>query len=1010
MGELVCQIKMCPRCGAELVQPDKNSSEWKCASCRTIFAPEVHKALSKQMAEIARNVVDEAFEEKIAEHRRTLWAELQKDITERSSREIVKHAQSILAFNGDDIQADFYLTSILEHRAKPIVKFLNKLAKRNPDLYRHYVEDFVCFLTESFEENFVMPLRALISKAFAEGSKEYKKCQDLVDAVVMDKGTHNVRQKRDVFVACSSKDKEIVWELVQYLESEDRTKESKGRSLSCFFYERNLPKGRKADQHYQDRLKEAIENCKVFLFASSQNSRTKDCDAYSEELSLLKEVRFANKERVEWILDSVDARLSTPDPDVCESIERIFKGNTWHIGTSKEDMQEVYNAIMQCLDYQSEKTSKTSVANVSSEEKKLAAFEYEKLSNGKYIIKKLKNSEELYVVVPDCVEIISQNTFADSGVIEVTLPEGLIRIGKGAFSGCQYLETINIPTSLKIIDEETFLNCTQLDLEPPSGVRCGKDAFKNTRYSIRVEEERKRKEEECKLKEEETRKREEEEARKRKEEEVRKREEDERKRKEEDERRRKEAEERERKEEEKRKRKEAEARKREEEEHKRKEAEARKREEEERKRKDAEARKREEEERKRKDAEARKREEEEERKRKEAEARKREEEEHKRKEEEEHERTEAEKRKYTDGLQFELDGDSYNVSKYSGTSLDVIIPEIYNDLPVTSIKGGYWMMGTSALYGFSNLTSITIPKSVTNIGDSVFHDCSSLTSITVLQGNPVYHSAGNCLIETKSKKLIVGCKTSLIPADGSVKIIGNFAFSCCSDLVSILIPNRVTSIGDHAFSRCSSLANITLPYGVESIGASAFKDCRSLTSITIPNSIVRIGADAFYGCINLKTIVIPDGVKQIEHETFSGCNSLTDIKLSSCLTSIDSFSFAYCRNLMSITIPNSVKRIGADAFSDCSSFTSITIPDSVTSIGDNAFENCGSLTKIKIPSSVTSLGKGVFRNCGKLETITFSGTVEQWKSLKKWYVIDWFSGSYTVHCTDGKVTKNGFVI
>ena len=494
MGELVYQIKTCPRCGAELVQPDKNSSEWKCASCRSTFAPEVHKALSKQMAEIARNVVDEAFEEKIAEHRRNLWTELEKDITERSSLEIITSAQDIRSFSKDDIQANFYLVTIAERKAKPIVKFLNNLAKRDPDLYRHYVEDFVCFLTESFEVDFVMPLRALISKAFAEGSKEYKKCQDLVDDVARDKGTHNVREKRDVFVACSSKDKEIVWELVQYLESEDRTKESKGRSLSCFFYERNLPKGRKADQHYQDRLKEAIENCKVFLFASSQNSRTKDCDAYSEELSLLKEVRFANKERVEWILDSVDARLSTPDPDVCESIERIFKGNTWHIGTSKEDMQEVYNAIMQCLDYQSEKTSKTSVANVSSDEKKLAAFEYEKLSNGKYIIKKLKNSEELYVVVPDCVEIISQNTFADSGVIEVTLPEGLIRIGKGAFSGCQYLETINIPTSLTIIDEETFLNCTQLDLEPPSGVRCGKDAFKNTRYSIRVEEERKRKE------------------------------------------------------------------------------------------------------------------------------------------------------------------------------------------------------------------------------------------------------------------------------------------------------------------------------------------------------------------------------------------------------------------------------------------------------------------------------------------------------------------------------------
>lgn len=124
------------------------------------------------------------------------------------------------------------------------------------------------------------------------------------------------------------------------------------------------------------------------------------------------------------------------------------------------------------------------------------------------------------------------------------------------------------------------------------------------------------------------------------------------------------------------------------------------------------------------------------------------------------------------------------------------------------LKDGTFTIANYAFYGCSSLDSITIPNSVTSIGFMAFRNCLSLEKIVVEENNHTYHSEGNCLIETDTKTLIAGCKTSVIPSDGSVTSIGDDAFQWCTSLTSITIPDSVTSIGSGAFYYCTSLKTV----------------------------------------------------------------------------------------------------------------------------------------------------------------------------------------------------------
>ena len=250
---------------------------------------------------------------------------------------------------------------------------------------------------------------------------------------------------------------------------------------------------------------------------------------------------------------------------------------------------------------------------------------------------------------------------------------------------------------------------------------------------------------------------------------------------------------------------------------------------------------------------------------------------------------------------------------------------------------------------------------MTLIQGSAFSGCSALTSINIPNG-----------VTSIAKSTFKGCSSlTSINIPNGVTSIGEAAFSGCTSLTSIYIPNSVTSIGNSAFAGCSSLtSSISIPDGVTSIGESAFAGCRSLTSATIPNSLTSIGKAAFKDCNSLsKAMTIPTNVTEIADETFMGCGSLPSVRLTSNVTSIGNQAFDGCKAFKSFAFTPYITSIGNSAFRNCSGLTSIELRSKVAQLGDYAFADCENLESAKLNSNV-EINATTFENDLKLKTLT----------------------------------------
>ena len=331
--------------------------------------------------------------------------------------------------------------------------------------------------------------------------------------------------------------------------------------------------------------------------------------------------------------------------------------------------------------------------------------------------------------------------------------------------------------------------------------------------------------------------------------------------------------------------------------------------------------------------------------------------------------------------------------RYHGKGGDVTVP------------AGVTEIGNSAFSGCSSLTGITLPAGVRKIGDAAFKDCGRLTGMTLPAG---------------------------------LTSIEKYAFYHCRSLTDITLPDGVTRIEEYTFSCCGSLANVTLPNGLRSIENDAFNDCGSLTGLTLPAGLTEIGGGAFWGCDSLNKVTIPATVTRMGKFAFTKSNTprMTvtvdlparpagwDADWAGALVTVrwkksgaapaqspaapkpaapvtsakpapkpapkparktksapsdfeieNGVLVKYRGKGGDVIVPAGVTSIGKDAFRECDNLTSVTIPAGVTSIGEAAFYKCGSLTSVTIPGSVTSIGHYAFSNCDSLISITLPAGV-----------------------------------
>ena len=337
---------------------------------------------------------------------------------------------------------------------------------------------------------------------------------------------------------------------------------------------------------------------------------------------------------------------------------------------------------------------------------------------------------------------------------------------------------------------------------------------------------------------------------------------------------------------------------------------------------------------------------------------------------------------------------------------------------VTNI-GGY------AFYGCRSLPSLTIPNSVTNIGYYAFFNVRNVVYNGTATGSPWGaltingYIDGNLVYSDDTKTELTACSifATDISIPNSVTSIGDYAFAECKELTSITIPNSVINIGKYAFSNCKSLITVNIPNSVGYIGDCAFEQCKGLTSISIPNLITRIERGVFMDCKGLTSVTIPNSVTSIGNTAFDGCSGLISIEIPNSVTSIEEYAFGQVRNIeyngsatgspwgalivngfvdgylvysdetktnltgcstlaTEAVIPNSVINIGSSAFFECEKLLSISIGNSVERIGDYAFCGCRSLTgKLITPNSLISIGQETFIHCEGISSITLGNSI-----------------------------------
>lgn len=366
---------------------------------------------------------------------------------------------------------------------------------------------------------------------------------------------------------------------------------------------------------------------------------------------------------------------------------------------------------------------------------------------------------------------------------------------------------------------------------------------------------------------------------------------------------------------------------------------------------------------------------------------------------------------------------------------------------------------------WTSLTKISLPSTITEIGQRAFWMCGSLTGISMPES----------LVAIGPEAFMSCWRLTDLVLPESVRTIGGSAFMGCNGLTDVRLPESLTEIARYTFAQCEGLKTIYMPDGILSIADFAFQDCSGLTEIKLPASLTAIGIKAFKGCtgidnislpagvtslgayafseVPLTTITIPPAVSEL-HWAFQECCTLKEISVDagnpnftsaegvlfskdmtriiqypcareakeysipSSVADIADYSFAHCANLTNLIIPNSVIGISDWAFGYCTGLEEIDLPDSVLGLGNCAFAHCTGLTSVRLPMNLQSVSGAVFSGCERLTSVNISEDSQYFTSLdgvlfnKQMSEVVLYpvgrQGEYTIPSTVTKIGRSSF--
>lgn len=317
---------------------------------------------------------------------------------------------------------------------------------------------------------------------------------------------------------------------------------------------------------------------------------------------------------------------------------------------------------------------------------------------------------------------------------------------------------------------------------------------------------------------------------------------------------------------------------------------------------------------------------------------------------------------------------------YSGDGENIVLPDSYN--------GENYKIYKYALSHNPKIKSVRFSAGVMDIKDDILYASDNVTSLTVDGNNEWLSSSGNCVINTADKEFVLGCKTSVIPTDGSVTTIGSNVF-CENTTISseaLKIPDTVTRVRHNAFTGCSGIMRTVEHVVYVDNWAIALGDfdlnSDEKLDLEFQSGTIGIADNAFWYKNCIRSVTFNDEMKYVGYDAFFKCNELTDVNFNDGLLIIYGSAFYECIKLQAAVLPDSVTTLGWGAFIYCYALTYVKLPARLERDNTQIFYNCNALNAVVIPQSIEKIGYSVFSGCPDTVKVYYEGSEQQWKAIE----------------------------